>query len=145
MIKQIKKDLLVARKTKNKFVADKLTALISEINMVGKNNGNRDTTTEEAIKVVTKFKKGVNDTIDLLLKNGADSKEVESFIEEVSLYDEYLPKQLSETELRELLIRWKEDNYPDNPSMVGFMQALKRVYPNQYDGKLASKILREIL
>jgi hypothetical protein len=91
MINKIKKDLLKARKEKNKFISDKLSTIISEINMVGK-NVNSDTINEEALKVITKFKKSVSETIDLILSNGGDSKEIEHFVEEVSLYDEYLLK-----------------------------------------------------
>ena len=65
ILEKIKKQQLQARKEKSPIVGA-LTALMSEVAIVGKNNGNRETTDEEAVKVIKKFIKGINETIDLI-------------------------------------------------------------------------------
>ncbi len=148
LIKRIKKDQLEARKNRLTSRVDILTALYSEIAMVGKNNGNRETTDAEAVAVIKKFKKGVTDSIESL--QGSHNYEncsgrIDELREEINIYDEYLPTQFTEEQLRNILVNWKETNYPDTPNMGGYMSALKRLYDGQYDGKMASAILKEIL
>lgn len=139
-LEQIRKDQLTARKNRDKFKTGILTTLIGEIVTVGKNNGNRETTEEEAIKVITKFKKNANEIVELL-DIGDESYKV---MAEVEIYDQYLPKQMTGEILREIVQRWKDENYPDTPNIGGCMRALKRCYDGQYDGKMASQIIREI-
>jgi len=141
MIKQIKADLLKSRKERNSWRTTILTTLLSEIEIVGKNDGNRETTDAEAIKVITKFKKGVEDVMSRLTVETMDRK----YIAEAELYDSYLPKMMTEDELRSIVTAWKETNYPDTPNIGGYMSALKRCYDGQYDGKVASKVVREAL
>ena len=148
LVKLIKKHQLQARKDRNKDRIDILTSLLSEILIVGKNNGNRGTTDEEAIRVIKKFKNGVELSIESL--QGSHNYEncierIEELQNELEIYEAFLPRQMSEEDLRTLLNVWKETNFPDSPTMGGYMTALKRVYDGFYDGKIASKILKEIL
>ena len=148
LIKNVKEHQLQARKDKNKDRTEILTALLSEILIVGKNNGNRETTDEEAVRVVKKFKNGVEITIKALqdcITHKPDTERIEQLQEELKLYDTLLPKQMSEEDLRTLLNVWKLTNYVDNPTIGGYMSALKRVHDGFYDGKMASKIISEIL
>jgi uncharacterized protein YqeY len=183
LLKRIKDEALISRKEKDSFRSNTLLTLWSEAAMVGKNNGNRESTDEEVLKVITRFKKGVSDTISILsIKISTLEKELSIYDEvlpeqlseeqlreitrfkeetsetisilsrkisilekELSIYNEFLPKQLTEEELRKILENWKETNYPDVPNMGGYMAALKRCYDGQYDGKMASAILKELL
>jgi uncharacterized protein YqeY len=143
ILKQIKINQMKARKEKNKFVSGILTTLIGEIVSVGKNNGNRETTEEETIKVITKFKKGVGETIAILEKGGADSKELENFIEEVAIYEEFLPTLMTEKELEEVI-----KNIVSNDSEINIGKVMKTLQSNNkglYDGKLASKLARKLI
>lgn len=140
LLETIKADQLQARKDKNKEVAGILTTLIGEIVIVGKNDGDRETTDQEALKVVIKFKKGVDEMLTMKISDEKKS----TLTVESALYAKYLPTMLSEEKLREIVSGWKRDNYPDTPNVSGCMQALKRCYEGQYDGKMASQIVREI-
>lgn len=148
LVQRIKEHQLQARKDRNKDRIDILTSLLSEILIVGKNNGNRETTDEEAIRVIKKFKNGVELSIESL--QGSHNYEncterIEELRDELAIYDTFLPRQMSEEDIRTLLTVWKETNFPDSPTMGGYMTALKRAYDGLYDGKMASKILKEIL
>ena len=142
-LKKIKKEQLQARKSKDKFKASILTTLISEIEIVGKNKRNGETSEEEAIKVIEKFKKNAESTKDLMIENDALDEEIENKYWEIELYKEYLPKQLSEDELRNII---KDIIDHDSDINIGkVMGFLKKQYNGQYDGKLASKLVKELL
>ena len=57
LVKKITDDLLNVRKEKKKKDSAFLSTLLGEVRMVGKNNGNRETTEDEAINTIQKFKK----------------------------------------------------------------------------------------
>jgi len=132
-LQKIKSDNLQARKTKDKILSSLLTTLVGEIEIVGKNNGNRPTTEEEALKVIEKFKKNAQQTLELSHNNDLQS--------EIELYSSYLPELLSEEELRKMITNYIE-NGANNIGSI--MKELKQC-GFQYDGKLASTIVKEML
>jgi len=134
MIDTIKKDNLIARKNKDKFTSGILTCLIGEIEMVGKNNGNRKTTDEESIKVVQKFKKGAEEVYKV--------KPSEDVQIELNIYDSYLPKLMSEDKLTKVISDMIKTLEKPNIGLI--MKGLKES-KLQYDGKTASKITNTLL
>ena len=155
MIELIKKDLTNARKeTFNKDltavqkdqVKQKvalLNTLYSDIVMFGKNNGNRETTEGEAVKIIKKFAVGVEETIKICEKSGRDSSQAKFELEVLNVY---LPKQMNEVELTNIIseiINVQEDK--TKKAMGKVMAALKEKYDGQYDGKLASTIVKNML
>lgn len=149
LVEKIKTDSLEARKAKDGLRATLLTTLYSEVVNVGKNNGNRDTTDAEAVAVVKKFLKGVDETITHLGKNEmteATAKAMMVARDERIILDGYMPKQLSEAELK-VAIADLIDALPEkNPKQMGvLMKQLKERYEGQYDGQLASKLIKEAL
>lgn len=143
LIEKIQKDSLESRKAKNKELSKILVTLISEISKIGKDNGNRETKDSEAIKVIQKFKKNAEATCNIFVNNGADSKELESYIEEISIYDSYLPKSMTEEELTNLI---KDIVSHDSSINIGkVMKFLSAQYPGAYDAKKASEIARKLI
>jgi uncharacterized protein len=55
MMDKLRADLLTARKERSDMTG-LLTALVGEAAMIGKNNGNRETTDEEVLRIVKKFR-----------------------------------------------------------------------------------------
>lgn len=139
IIDMIKQDLLVARrnKDKNKGV---LSALVSEIVAVGKNKGNRHSTDEEALVVVTKFVKNLKELIKVMNDNNLATRNEE---EELAMYIAYLPTQMSKQELETKIgIFLQTESKPNMGQVMGY---LKSNFNGQYDGKMASVLVREIL
>lgn len=135
LIKQIKQDQLAARLgTKNPHAASLLTTLIGEAEMVGKNAGNRESTDAEVVAVIKKFIKNIDETLEVL-KFSSDGK-VANLFEEKRVLEEYLPRQLSEYELKAIAVA--RSNMPD------YMKYLKENHAGQYDGKLASQVARAV-
>ena len=68
---------------------------------------------------------------------------IEKLKREMQVIQDFLPKQLSETELQTIITDMKTQN----PTIVMgiVMKNLKESFAGQYDGKLASKLAKEIV
>lgn len=146
VLQKVKNAQLTARKAKDKFATGVLTALYSECSIIGKNDGNRNTTDEECIKVITKFKKGVNENIKLKRDSGCNARDLAPFYIELEIYDEFLPTQMTEDELR---INIKDiidvNGFTTMKDMGKIMGKLRENYAGLYDGKMASGIIKILL
>lgn len=139
----IKKDLDEARKAKRKDVVTFLSTIYSDIVMFGKNNGNRQTTDEEAIKIMKNFQSKSEEVIDLLKKK--DPSRVLEYEEKIKLLQKYMPKQLNEEELTEIIQNYIKDFDKSNKKIIGFvMNKLKENYAGMFDGKQASTIIKKV-
>ena len=138
LLQQIKKDQLKCRRAHVTHQAETLTTLYSEAAMIGKDDGNRETTDAEVVAVAKKFIKNIDETLKVCT---ADRKH--GLMAERRLIEIYLPQQLSEGELKALIrdiVEAKSLNLPKDMGMV--MKHLKEHYNGQYDGKTASDIIR---
>jgi uncharacterized protein YqeY len=133
LIDTIKTKQVAARKSGDTVAASLYTTLLGEAAMIGKNAGNRDTTDAEVVAVVQKFLKNLNETVQALRIRG---QSVETQLTEQTLLTAFLPRQLSESELVELVQK------NAHLGMPGFMKLLKENYAGQYDGKLASQVAK---
>lgn len=134
LIELIRKDQLTARQVKDSITAALLTTLIAEAEAVGKKS-NRKPYDDEVVAVVKKF-----------LKNNAEftaanpnPDRLKVLNQEKGILESYLPKQLTETELRTIITDLKP------AEMSAVMAYLKVNFGGRYDGKLASSLAREIL
>lgn len=144
IISKIKSEQLQARKDQDKFKTKVLTALYSETAIVGKNNGNRETNDDEAIAVIKSFIKKLNETISILKQN--PNKDVSEQLSELSIYESFLPKQLSEEEIKNIVLTTiKTIENPSIKSMGAVMSVLNTEYKGLFDGSVASKIVKEEL
>jgi len=141
ILKKVKKDQLSARKDKNKLKTAIYTSLVSEIAIIGKNQGIEETLDSDSIKVIIKFKKGADETLKLI-KDTASPEKIAELEEEIEIYNSYLPKLMSENDLSKL-ISDMIDSLP-NPNIGMIMGQLKKS-GYAYDGKLASKLIKEKL
>jgi uncharacterized protein YqeY len=135
IIQQIKSNLLQARKTGIQSLIPFLSTLLAEIEKVGKDDGNRQTTDDEAIKILKKF---LNNNIEF--KNLAGDNPQLVFEREVLL--QYIPTQLSEEQMRTLMVV----NFPEvKKNQKGqVMKWFKENYSNRYDGKMLSSIFEQL-
>ena len=62
---------------------------------------------------------------------------------EAAILEEFLPKQLSSTEVEQIIIKLKAENAALNVGMA--MKALKEGYAGQYDSKQASELAKKLL
>lgn len=143
MFEQMKKDNLNARKEKDTTTSNLLSVLIAEIEKGAKDDGNREVNNKDTLAALKKFSKGAKESITALEKAGRDTSQVK---QEIEILERYLPKQMSETELRKAIATIVEVLPEKSPKMMGkIMGELKAKYEGSYDGKMASQIAKELL
>jgi len=138
LIDKVKADQLAARKARDQVAASLLTTLIGELTTVAKNAGREYPTDEEVTAVIRKFLKSNTELQTHLI----DVAMLATAKIEALLLSSFLPKQMSEDELREAV----KAIVADGASNVGaVMGQLKAKHTGLYDGKLASTIIKEVL
>lgn len=138
LLSKIKNDLFTLRKEGTAKVAiNLLTTLYSESANVGLNDGKRESSDAEVIAVIKKFIKNLNECIDVGTTKNID---VSLYDTEKAILEVYLPKQLSEQEIEDFV-----SDYARNGGKPLAMKALKETYAGQYDGKMASTIIDNLI
>ena len=138
LVKKIKDDLFLARKAGiNKVEIALLTTLYSEIANIGINDGKRETTDAEAVRVVQKFEKNLLECIDAATKL---SQDFSKYQEERHILSVYLPQQLDVQQIADIV-----RPYVISGGKPAAMKALKDNYAGQYDGRTASTIVDKII
>lgn len=143
MLNKIKEDQFAARKNREQLKATLLTTLYSEAQMVGKNQGNRDSTDEEVIKVIQKFLKGVNETITYLEKHGdAGIEALATVVAEKAILEAYLPRMASIEQVRAEVHGILSGGV--DVSKIGIiMKMLSDRFGASLDKKMASSVINE--
>ena len=144
ILQDIKAASLAARKAHEADAAISLITLLSEASMIGKNDGGRETTDAETIAVVKKFIKNIDETLKVRKGDQRDPVVVKLTMERL-LYNSFLPKQLTEDELKGMLAFIVAKSYPTLPTLSDMLKALKFSYDGLYDGGTAAKLAKEIL
>jgi hypothetical protein len=133
LIEQIKKNQIQARKARNALEASLLTTLIGELETAAKSTGKA---IDDAAVVAT-VKKFIKNIEQLLAAAPSEAAEAER-----ALLQQYLPKQLSEDQLRAAIT----EIIGAGQAAVGqIMGELKKKFSGQYDGALASKLVKEMV
>lgn len=129
ILEKMKSDLMSARKSRDRKSLSVLTTIVGEIETKSKNEVIDDP------KIVSMIKKVIannNDTIKL------SESSRESLMFENDLLATYLPKQLSESELRDEITK-----IGSNQIQV-VMRELESKFSGQYDRGLAAKIIKSV-
>ena len=107
--------------------------------MVGKTKRNGETTDEEALTVIRKFKLGVEELAKI-------KGMTEDFQQELGVYESYLPLMMSEQTLSDTIDYYVKELEERSPKQMGkIMAKLKERHMGTYDGALASKLVKEKL
>lgn len=141
----IKAESLKARKERNAPKAALLSTLLGEVQMIGKNNGNRESTDGETIAVIKKMLNNTTETVNLLL-NSTDTGQLEALREELNVLGSFLPKQLSSAELTIAIGQAIAQTGATSIKEMGkVMKVLKEHHEGLFDGTEASKQIKEKL
>lgn len=142
LIQRIRADQLQARKETDTVKANLLTTLIGEAVSIGKNDGNRETTDAEVVALTKKFIKNLQEAIAACSRFGFNTDDQ---VREVSILEAYIPKQMSAEQLKEVVTAIKAEISAGPKDMGKVMALLKARHDGQYDGKVASSIVKEVL
>lgn len=144
LLETLRNDMLRFKKEKSPN-ATLLSTLYSEALAVGKNNGNRETTDEEVVRVVKKFLKAVEETANYCRQYGNEAG-LEKANEEQKVLENYLPTQYTGDELSALVDKVIAQEGATNVKEMGrIMKVLTTDYTGQFDGKEASALVRSKL
>lgn len=142
LIATIKAAQLQARKDRDTIAINVLTTLVGEAEVVGKNAGNRETTDAEVVAVVKKFIKNMDETLALIKEPNA----VADLQRERAIVAKYLPQQLTSEQLKGILESLANElNAHTLRDMGKIMKVLKERFDGQYDGALASTLIKALL
>lgn len=135
IIGQLKNKTLQLRKEQNKK-AQFAAYILSEVESIGKNNGNRETTDDEAVRYLRKF----IDKNKKLLEDYKDPEAIAKILEENKLFEDLLPKMKSNEEISAFL-----DDYFGNekPHKGEAMKAVKSEFGSKVDMKQVNKLISE--
>lgn len=141
LLQQIKDDQLAARKGRRTAEATLLTTLIGEVENKALREG-KATTDSGVIELVQKF---IKNNEDLCKVANPESAAYQAARDEQKFLSVYLPKQLSEAELTEIVNAIKVEISATPKDMGKVMGLLKSRYEGQYDGKVASAVVKAVL
>lgn len=140
IIEKLKLESLRLRKERNPIAAS-ITFALSEVEKVGKNNGNRQTTEDEAIKVVQKLIVTIDGNINVSTDDGRKI----AFNYEKQILSSVLPQMASEEEVSVYL-----DNYMTTRTKMGetpkkgeIMKAIRDQFGAKVDMKRSGEMVTE--
>jgi hypothetical protein len=142
ILQNIETEFNNALRNKDSNLRGILSALLGEINISAKNDGNRPAVDEDAIKVIRKFIKNLEENITLLsgMKRDISSQEAE-----ISILKKYLPVEITEEEIISFIkesFPGKELNIKDMGMIMG---KLKSKYGTALNPAMASKTVKEMI
>ncbi len=140
IIDRIKKDRMMLRKDPDKKTeVNLLTTIYSDITLEEKNSGVEKLADEKTIAILNKYKKNVTETMELVKEDAVKTAE---FQKELNLILNYLPKQLNDEEIKEIITKVVADGSNNIGAIMGH---LKQNYNGQYNPKSASAIAKGLL
>ena len=144
MLNQLQDELKIAMKTGNKASVTGLRNIIGKLKTFQIDKG-EPLTNEDSQKILKSAAKQLKESIEQYQNGGRyDLAEKELF--ELSLLDKYLPKQLSEDELRKIVKETIQTSKAQSIQDLGkVMGMLMKKLAESADGKLVQQILREEL
>lgn len=121
----IRKDRLEARKAKDVFRTKVLTTIVGEAETLLKNNKPYNT-----IDLLLKFRKGVEEILTIKYSEDAHN--------ELCIINSYLPMELSDLEILEII-----RSFPEDTPMGKIMGYLSSNYKGRFDGRKARDLILE--
>lgn len=169
LILDIKDRLLDARKHNDVVAKELLSTLLGEASLISEEDFKAGNTTPTDEKVMATIRKFLKNAIEMKRIQDSEFERVighspydgktylmgeghrefmEKFVpkmqatdREISILNEYLPKQMTEDELRSVISDFKAGNIGANVGAI--MSFLKTKYAGLYDGKIASQLAKE--
>ena len=137
VVEKLKNEYMKIRRDRGKLASFSVYVL-SEIENVGKNAGNRETTEDEAISVIKKLIDKNKSVISVI----KDENKIAVLQSEISLLESVLPELTSEDDVRIYLLHEFGQEKPSNKGVA--MKALKTKFGSLIDMKIAGAIVTEM-
>ena len=144
LFETIKKDMYTAMKSRDKVVSATLRGVLAKLK--DRQIDKRDTLTEtEEIKILQTLAKQRKESIELY-KKGNRKDLVKAEQNELEVIERYLPKMMSDEEIKAFVKFVVEETGATSMSDIGkVMPVIMKKGAGKIDGKLAQQFLREML
>lgn len=137
--------LVAAMKEKNECAINAIRSIKTAIQNEKTNGSYHELNDNDVIGLIQKLSKQRQESYDIYTQAGR-TELAEKELNEKEILDGYLPKMLSEAELSSAIDEIVTTNgFSTMKDMGNAMKILKEKYPNQYDGKLASTLIKSKL
>ena len=144
MLQRLKDDLKVAMREKDNLKRDTIRLVMSSIKQIEVDE-RREVTDEDVLKIIQKGIKQREDAINFAKDGGRDDL-VEQNQKEIDILKNYLPKQLSDDELKSIIIDIIEKVGATSMKDMGkVMGVATKELSGKADGKRINQIVKEIL
>ena len=139
ILEEIKKASITALKEKNQ-IARSIYGIISNkamLETIRKREKGEELTDVDMVQIIQKTSKELSEEAENYKKAG-NSEQEEIILKQKSIIEEYLPKMLSEEEIKNII-----DTLPDK-SMPSIMKHFKSEYAGKCDMRLVGEIARSL-
>ncbi|MBP5246900.1 MAG: GatB/YqeY domain-containing protein [Fibrobacter sp.] len=144
LLQEILADIKAAMKAHDTVTLEVLRTLHSDIKNVAI-NAKKDVTDEVVLDVLAKSIKQRNESIEMLRKGGREESAQEEE-KTLAVYQKYLPKQLSEEEVKALIEEIKAQVGAQGPKDMGkVMKELTPKTKGRFDGRRVSDLVKAAL
>ena len=118
---------------------------VKQVILLAKTSGNGIISSEDEIKMLQKLIKQRKESVEIYIQqNREDLAKTE--LEEIAIIEKYLPKQMSEDEIRNQLKTIIEQNNAKGPGDIGRLMGIaSKHFAGKADNKLVSQLLKQIL
>jgi len=143
---KINADVIAAMKAKDEVSLRALRGLKSALLLAGSEAGaNWTVADEQAIKLFQKLAKQRKESLDIYLQNKREDL-AKTEAEELAVIERYLPKQLSEEEIKQELETLLKDAGITSAAEFGkAMPLAMKAFAGKADGKIISAVLKSLL
>lgn len=140
----INTDIKSAMLSKNDAALRSLRA-IKQVILMAKTSGSGTISSEDEIKMVQKLIKQRKESVEIYKQqNREDLAQTE--LEEIAVIEKYLPKQISEEEIRTDLKALIDQNNAKGPGDLGRLMGIaSKHFAGKADNKLVSMLLKQML
>lgn len=144
LLQEILADIKAAMKAHDSVTLEVLRTLHSDIKNVAI-NAKKDVTDDIVLDVLAKSIKQRNESIEMLRKGGREENAQEEE-KTLAVYQKYLPKQLSEDEVKALIEEIKAQVGAQGPKDMGkIMKELTPKTKGRFDGRRVSELVKAAL
>ena len=144
LLQEILADIKAAMKAHDSVTLEVLRTLHSDIKNVAI-NAKKDVTDDIVLDVLAKSIKQRNESIEMLRKGGREENAQEEE-KTLAVYQKYLPKQLSEDEVKALIEEIKTQVGAQGPKDMGkIMKELTPKTKGRFDGRRVSDLVKAAL
>lgn len=150
LIDTLRADLTASMKSGNSFRVETLRFLISAVKNLEIDkyppSSNRSLTDEDVLSIIAKQVKTHKESIDMFSKAGRTDL-VEKETKQLTILEEFLPKQLSEEEVKKTVFEVKSKMIQEGKEVNfgTFMGEVMKVLRGKADGSLVSRFVKEEL